>query len=708
MGKKKTQISLILIVILFLFSLRMIHPSADPPETLSMSAGPYGDPGGYAFNARNKILFGTWEIDGVNSPLYSSPIPAFLTYLSFKLFGIGFIQMNIVPIFFSCLSLIFVFFIMRQMFNGSLSLIIVAITLLGMNYLFLMYSRIANRVMPMIFFLVLALYLALKGSRHKRWYLFAGISSFLALMTKGVCIYIIGAFFLGLFVYLAFKWGYKKAFIPFGYYLAGFSACLFLWIIVIYIPHGEDLKSISELNVSFLIPPKSIPKMLYYFWIRPSLLLEKAPIISLLSGLSLLLLLLRATQKPKRLRLPEWIMLFWFMISLIYFSIIQQRVTRHVIPQIIPMVFLSAWLIHDFLRTDRIVKPKTPNIFSGFAFFFWFLFPVSKILKPILDKLPISFSNIWIATSVLVFNSLLLAFFLTFLIKRWPENFTISLSSIVKKTMLALILLGVLFFNGRQYLSWALHPEHKLKHISLDLGKAFDQAAIAGLWAPVVCLENRHRAHEYFPGAFNDEKDFLKKYKITHVFATTFFGEINDYRRNFPKAMQKANLLAKYPIWRGDVLLYELMAFPGPPGQKHHFEAEIYTRHQGMPRYDPESSGKFSVFSKKGKSGFVTLVSTPEKIPQGRYRVTFRIKKEKNPARSLMRMARIDVVSPDNKRLLGVKDLHTENFPGDNKYFKFSFPVYLKKPLKLEIRVYTDGLIAFWIDWIKIEELSGV
>jgi 4-amino-4-deoxy-L-arabinose transferase-like glycosyltransferase len=708
MKKKNAWIFLMFILILFLLSLRMIHPSADPPETLSMSAGEYGDPGGYAFNARNKILFGKWEIDGVNSPLYSSPIPSLLTYLSFKLFGIGFIQMNVVPIFFSCLILILLFLIMRETLNRSLFFAAISFTLLGTNYLFLMYSRIANRVMPMIFFLVLALYFAQKGSRHKKWYFFAGISTFLAFMTKGVCLYILGAFFLAFFVYLALKFGYKKALIPFSYYLAGFSVCFLLWIIFIYIPHGEDLRSISELNVSFLIPPKSIPKMLYYFWIRPSILFEKAPIISLLSGFSLLLLFFRAAQGPKKLELLEWIMLFWLTTSLVYFSIIQQRVTRHFIPQIIPMVFLSAWLIRDFLRTDRIAKPKVPNIYSGLGFFFWFLFPVSRFLKPMLDKLPPSFSNIWIATSFLVLLSLFLAFLLELLIKRWPENFTISLPSSVKKTSVALILLGVLFFNGRPYLSWAFHPEYKLKHISLDLGKAIDHAAIAGLWAPVVCLENNHRAHEYFPGAFNDEKDFLEKYKITHIFATTFFGEIDDYRRNFPRALKKAKLLVKYLVWRGEALLYDLNPPPELPEQNDRFEAEVHTQRRGMPRYDPDSSGKFSVFSKKGKSGFVVLVSPPEKIPQGQYRVIFRIKKKNHQTKSSFRMARIDIVSPDTKRLLAIKNLVPENFPDDNEYLEFSLPLNLKRPLRLDFRVYTDGLIPFWVDWIRIQKISGV
>ena len=710
MGKKNTQLFLILIVVIFLLSLRIIHPAADPPENLSMSGGPYGDPGGYAFHARNKILFGQWEIDRMNSPLYTSPIPALLTYLSFKFFGVGFIQMNLIPLFFSCLAMIIVFFLLRRTTNNSSTQALIAIFLLGANYLFLMYSRIANRVMPMIFFLVLALFFFLKGTKDKRFYLLAGICSFLAFMTKGVCLYIIVSFFLGFFVYLALKFGLKKALVPFSYYLLGFIACLFLWIIFVFIPHGDVLKSISDINKSFLVPPKNILKMLSHFWTRPPLLLERAPILFLLSGLSFILLIFKAAHEPKKLRLLEWIMFFWYSGGFVYFSIIYQRVPRHFIPQIIPMVLLASWLICDFLRSDRLAKPKRPNLFFGIAFFFWLLFPVSKILKPILDKLPTALSDIWVATSILALISCLLTFFIISLIRQWPENFSISFSPLMKKSSVVIILLGVLFFNGRQYLPWALHPEHKLKNISDDLGDVIDQAAISGLWAPVVCLENRHRAYESYPGFVNDEKDFLEKFQITHVFASTFFNglEINYYRQNFPEAMLKAQLRARYFIWKGDVLLYELKPSTDPPGQKNFFEAEIYTRRQGMPRYDPESSGGFSVLSDKKKPGFVSVVSTPEKIPTGRYRVIFKMKRMAKPLKTLSRIARIDVVSLDTKRLLEAKNLNKEDFPKIGEYKEFSLLIDLKRPLKLGFRVYSDGKSIFWVDWIRIEKNSGV
>ena len=312
--------------------------------------------------------------------------------------------------------------------NGSPSLTVIAFALIGLNYLFLMYSRIANRVMPMVFFLVLALFFFQKGSKDKKWYVFAGASSFLAFMTKGVCFYIVGAFFLAFMVYLVLESGPKRALVPFGLYLAGFSLCLLLWIVFIYIPHADDLRSIGSLNVSFLIPPKSVPRILYYFWIRPGILLERSPVLSLLSGLSLLLFLSRASREPKKIKLLEWIVLFWFIFSVVYFAIIQQRVTRHFIPQIVPMVFLSAWLIRSFLRSPGLAKPRKPNRIFGLALFFWLFFPMSRLLKPLLDRLPASLSNIWLATAILAAVSLLAVILVFFLLRLWPERIAISFS----------------------------------------------------------------------------------------------------------------------------------------------------------------------------------------------------------------------------------------------------------------------------------------
>jgi 4-amino-4-deoxy-L-arabinose transferase-like glycosyltransferase len=701
MSKNKTLYILAVLLFLFFLALRIVHLTADPPATLSMSAGPYGDPGGYSHNARNKALFGQWVLDELN-PMYHTLIPHFMTYLSFKLFGVGIIQMNLVPLFFCCLLLILVALMVKRMFNSSMALI--AFSFLGINYLFIMFSRIANRVMPMIFFLVLSLFFLQKGLREKKWYFLAGFSCLLAFITKGVCFYILPTFFLGFIVFLAFNFKLKKALLQASYFISGFLLALIIWIIFVYIPYGHVLRSISEINIQFLIPPKSIQRMLEHFWTRPSILFKNMPILSWLSSISFLTLLYRLIHKPKTIKLLEWIMIFWFAVGFIYFALIYQRVTRHFIPQIVPMVFLSIILIHEFLQSGRIIRPRRLKLLFGFALLFWLFFPVSKLYKLALPKLPEFLSNIWTATTLLVVLSALTALLVFLMIKFWPKNLEISLSSPFKKATVLIILLGVIFLNGQKYLSWALHPQFKIKLISKDLGKAFDHATIAGLWAPVICLENKHRAYESYPGLFNDEKDFLEKYEITHVFASTFFGGLENkyYWRNFPKAMEKTKLLAKYFIWRGTVLLYELNPPPEHSDVENHYEAEIFTEPQGMPRYAPDSSGKFAVFAEKNKPGLIVSASSPGKISEGKYKVLFRIKKEENSSKPYSRIARIDAVSQATKRVLKRENLYEKNFSPDKNYQEFTLTIFLKRPSKVDFRVYSDGKVSFWVDKIRV------
>lgn len=588
------------------------------------------------------------------------------------------------------------------MLNSSMGLM--AVAFLGINYLFIMYSRIANRIMPMIFFLILSLIFFHRGVKKNEWFFLAGFSCLLALISKGVCIYILAAIFLGFIVYLGLNFNIKKALLPFGYFVSGFFIACIIWIAFVYIPYGYMLKSISEINTQFLIPPKSIPKILGHFWTKPSILFTNMPIISLLACFSFLILVYRIIHKPKEVNLLECIMIFWYAAGFVYFSIIYQRVTRHFIPQILPMIFLSTILIHNFLQSSRIARPKKFRLLFGLALFSWLLFPISQLLKLILEKLPESLSNIWIATSLLAITTLFITILFFLIIKLWPRSFEISLTSSVKKVSVIGVLLAVLLLQGQKYISWALHPQFKLEQISTDLGKAFDQAAIAGLWAPVICLENKHRAHESYPGYVNDEKEFLEKFKITHVFATTFFGglEHNYYWRNFPEAMARAKLIAKYYIWKGNALLYDLHPSLENFDKKNHFEAEIFTLPETMPRYDSDSTGKFAAFGEKNKARFIVIASSSEKIAAGKHIVTFRMKKEKSDLKKDVRIARIDVISREINRPLAIKNISGMSLPQDEKYQDISLPVYLKTPLKLDFRLYTDGVVNLWVDHVRI------
>ncbi len=113
MTKKIRLLTLVGLLFSLLFLMRIIHLSADPPPDLSSSMGYMSDPGGYVFNARNKIVFDAWEMDMWNIR-HISPLPHYFSYMVFVLFGVGIAQMNMVPVFFSCLVLVVGYWLMRK------------------------------------------------------------------------------------------------------------------------------------------------------------------------------------------------------------------------------------------------------------------------------------------------------------------------------------------------------------------------------------------------------------------------------------------------------------------------------------------------------------------------------------------------------------------------------------------------------------------
>jgi len=701
MFSKKNLVFLSFALFVVLFGIRLIHLSADPPYNLSTSGGPYGDPGGYSFNARNKILFRTWEVDDYNMMYLSFP-PHVATYFIFKLIGIGFSQMNLVPVLFSWLCLLFFFFILRGRFNEKYALLGTAV--LGLNYLFLMYSRIANRIMPSLFFIILGIYFLQKGEKKRGWLFGSGASFILALLSKSVVFYAVGAILFGYFLFSLFNDNIKGIAKRISFIFFGSIIPFLPWFLFIYIPKYNFITSFSQLNFQYLIPPRKLSLVLKYFWTRPAIILNEMPIIAVLVAIFSLALLYMATHTPKKIHLVDWTFLIWFFVGTLYYATIQQRVTRHFIPHIIPLVFLTICLFHSLLSKSNLRDKIKPSfIFLPFAFL-WMLFPASQLIKFVFKNLAIkSFSpimlNLMLVLFSLFFSSVL------FLFIRWITKKQKSiLSPAQKKVLIFIFILAIFIFQGTKYLTWATHPQFQLKEASQDFGKAFKNAAFAGLWAPAVCLENKHRAYEYFPGYINDCKNFFEKFGITHVFTTTAFNEKRNFEKNFPDVMERAKLMARYHIWTTNVLLYDVNPTENT-GEEGLFEAEIFTQKGSTPRFNCEASQNFAVLSRSRKENFVVLITGEKVYDKGKHEITFSIKREGKYKNTSDRIARLDVTSPEIKRVLAYKDIFPEDL-SKNGYKDFILNIKLRKPLRINFRVFSTGKGSFWIDLVKIKKIE--
>jgi len=696
---KKTHLWTLILIIsfVFLFSIRFANLTADPPYDLSQSGAPWGDPGGYSFNARNKVLFGTWEVDNYNM-MYTSYPPHLATYTLFRLLGVGFAQQNAVPVLFSCLSLIFFFLILRRQHPIPASLL--GVSLLGINYLFLMFSRIADRIMPVVFFLLLGIYLLEKAKEKPLWHIGAGMSFALALVSRSLIFYAVAGILAGYLLYMLFNQSFKNLLFRAGLLLSGALAIMLPWMVFIYLPKHEYIISFGKLNVSLLLPPANATKLLAHFWTRPPLLLENMPIITILGAIFSLVLVYKAIHKPKTLQPTDWMFLGWYLFGFLYLALIYQRFPRRFIALIVPVTFMAFSLIRMFLDKKNRRSREKPKILFLPLLFLWMLFPASYIIKFLWNNSHTKSLTQTDLNITLLILSTTMTVLLYFLISFMAGKKSLSLRPILKNTSLLLLAVLFLYSHGHRYLRWALDPPFQLKEISQDYGKAFQKAVFVGLWAPVISLENSHKAHEYFRRYINSYKDLFEKYGITHVFTTTHHGEDENFRQDYPQVMKKAKLLARYHIWTVQVLLYDVH----PALEKQEpgiFEAELYTQKGNTPRYDRDAYGNFAVLCRSKKP--ITMISIlPDRTYQkGTYEIFFRVRSEIDISAMTARAGRLVASSPLSRKILAHKDLFPQDL-NSKGYQDIVLTLPLRKASPLEFRMYSDGKGPIWIDRVKI------
>ena len=701
MRNRKASTLLILLLFAALLSIRLIHLAADPPYDLSTSGGPWGDPAGYSQNARAKVLYDTWEIDGYNM-MYSSFPPHLVTFAVFKLFGVGLAQQNIVPVLFSTGALVVFFFLLRLVYGLVPAL--AGTFLLGFNYLFLMFSRIADRVMPPLFFLLLGILFLVKGKTKPVLNLAAGASFILALISKSVIFYALGAILLGYFFYLLFNKDIKILARNLALLLAGALIILVPWYFFLFTPSREFTAAFAELNVKYLIPPLDARLLLRYFWIRPPILFKAMPALAAAAAFFSLAVFHRMIRRPRFVDMLEWIFGLWFAVGYIYYAFIQQRVTRTLIPQIIPLVFLTAALIHALLKkrekmeakkTVRLPGGKSVYLFSLSAFV-WMLFPVSLLIKYASILFPRFFSSNSGQNLALLVISAFLTALLVFLAGRWSLRPPAAPEGLKKAAALTLVL-GIFVFQAVPYLKWAHAPPYQIRQISQDYGRAFDKAVFIGLWAPAVSLENKHYAHEYFRGYVNPYPDFFQRAGVTHVFTTTAFRENLIFEEDFPAEMAGAKLLARYHIWTTEVLLYNVLPEAQTPDGL--FEAELYTAPGATPRYDPVASGGFALV-RSGKEGVVAEIPLSDSLEAGSHQLLFRLKGRSRKAAGAP-ILRIEALSPSARRIIARAELDAVDIPEESYgEYVFSFETQRNRDLILRLSIQAGGEV--WMDSVQI------
>ena len=138
-NSKKVFYFLILVAVLVSLFFRLYDITIDPFPA-SVTGASWYDEGAYAHNARNKILFQNWTLEYDNwNPMYISPIHTFLTFISFKYFGVSTFSARVFPVLLGLISIFFVSFIL---FLKNKTAGLVYLCLLLSNLIMVAYSRV--------------------------------------------------------------------------------------------------------------------------------------------------------------------------------------------------------------------------------------------------------------------------------------------------------------------------------------------------------------------------------------------------------------------------------------------------------------------------------------------------------------------------------------------------------------------------------------
>lgn len=561
----------LVLLALLLADVRLLHLAADPPVELGPSGGAWTDPGEWAHNARNRILSGRWVWDQVNF-MYVSPITTFCFYLVFRVLGVGYAQVGLVSVLFGLATLGVFYLALKDAMGRGGALLSTA--LLGGNYLYLTYNRVGLVETPAIFFQALALYFGQRGTRDPRFFALAGAVALMPLAVKMQLVYIFPAAFLSVLVWSLrpgdHPEGGRSAW-PLVYFLGGAGAALGLLAALWLVPYRADIlwriENERRLHTFALEQLGDLVHTVYhnpffgYFWDLGS------RVLLVVSGVYFFRVLLRVLRVREPVPFPYVFALWWFVGGFAYLSISQYRPLRYYASLIPPMTILAGAALVGLWRWRGAVRPPGPlsvwvaslgltvAALMGVQRWYGSLAAAQRAVLPTLVY-PLAEKDLVILAVALALVLSVLAFRLAG--PRLPR--LLGRVPAWAPQALACVLVGLFFVaEARSYLDWTLNREYKLVTISRQLGATLRPGSVlAGIYAPILVLENRHQGLAIWDRYGNWEGDPLGRFGVTHVVVMTYIDEIGYYRRRFPEPMGRARLLDEWTLWKTRVSLFEL------------------------------------------------------------------------------------------------------------------------------------------------------
>lgn len=572
MNRFRAVIPLILLCLVFVY-IRGVHINADAPHDISFSGGVFSDEGDYSINARNRILYGVWFTDQWND-MYYNPALTFLRYIVFYLFDTGIAQQRWISIFFSLMSIVFVYLALSEDYNRRTALL--GIVFLGFNYLYIMYSRNGLLEVPTIALSSLFIYCFQKGFKIPRFFLYAGAFTLFTYTFKNLYAYLLPVTAVAfLFCTVLRRAEYKKYIKPAFFLLTGYMGTFLAWHYLHFLPLKGWIMGYAGEYMKELLLAKSLGHALYNFksfpvtqFYGPLTHPVKGVFVSMpvmyVMGFIFIGIFLYLLFYSRKLIKPTDVMAvsYFFAVFIFVLFILAYRPTRYFTAFVIPLSIMSARSIDLLLKLRHLSRFRLNRkniLFIGVLYLWGFFFYYLCILPfcYFLAGARIGDAGIPLKPSLFFWTVLYLflvglSWLITGLIKR-PWRINIKLPALAS-AILVLLSLG---FNVYYYYQWYSNPNYDVYNSAMAVKEILPEDAImAGLISPVLAMESRIRPFFMFQGFMNYENNPCIRHNVTHAVLGIYNNEAGMFFDTCPEKQGSSTLISIFNIFKKDFLLY--------------------------------------------------------------------------------------------------------------------------------------------------------
>lgn len=340
---------LFFLLILIAFGARLIHLQADFPTELTWSGLLYTDEGWYSRNAAAACLTGNWHVEGDFNPAVNTPLFFAFQSLIFRFLGFGLISARLMVVTFSILLGLVVYYLLAAHISRRAGAI--GLLLLGTNYTWFAFNRLAILEIPMIFFITLALALLLHPEERNRTVttIHAALCFAGAMLIKTSAMFALPVLLAA--VLLTQKRPFAKSLQQSGVFLVVLAAVFLVYWFLLAVPYWDDFRFFIDLNIASRIEftiGRMIDSSIKSVYFGKYLSWFLYPVGMFYAGLCFML-----DPKFRRNRLVLCSAL-WTVSLLLMIALNHYFPPRYYLPLMVPLTILTAIVADDFLGREKI------------------------------------------------------------------------------------------------------------------------------------------------------------------------------------------------------------------------------------------------------------------------------------------------------------------------------------------------------------------